>query len=211
MPTYNYDIAADTANGKANPDILAQQIVDAQAVQFPSGGTFEGVSTDGGTPEDGGVIDGGTLMISWQNALDPGDEANQNALVAAHSGLPFGEPVQRASSEPVSTTTNNAPQVKVSGTATRLPAGKYLVAAYCEIRMAAQVANSGVRARVTLDGNEVAEDNWDLDQWHAFSAQGIVAIKAGEEPMMEITYHRIGALNTVEIQRARISISQQSD
>jgi hypothetical protein len=207
MPSYTYDIATETNNGKVNPDILAQQILDSS---FPSGGTFEGVATEGGTIEDGGVINGGTLFISWQNALDAGDEAAQDALVAAHSGLPFGPIVQRISSEAISTTTLDTFQTKLSGSAQRLPAGKYLITAYCEIRLSALVANSGVRAAVMFNGIEVAEDNWGSDQWSAFSASGIVDIDAGGEPMAEILFRRIGAANTVGIRRARLTISQQS-
>ncbi len=207
--TYTFDVASQTAAGKVNPDILAQQILDAA---YASGGTFEGLSTEGGTtsPAEKGVIIGGTLYLQWQNALDAADDAAQTALVAAHQGQAFGPIVQRTASEPESTTTSTISVTKVSGTALPLPAGKYLVAAYCEIKLSAAVANSGVRARVELNGNEVAEDNWGIDQWHAFSAQGIVDVEAGETPMMAITYERIGVLNTVAIRRARIAISQQS-
>jgi hypothetical protein len=205
--TYNFDIATQTANGQVNPDIMAQQLLDAA---YASGGAFEGLSIDGGTDGGMGVTVGGTMTVQWENPLDPADEAAQTALVAAHQGDAFGANVQRASSEPESSTTDTAPQTKVSATADPLPAGKYLIAAYCEIKLSAAVANSGVRARVVLDGNEVGEDNWGEDQWHAFSGAGVVDVKAGETPMMSITYERIGVLNTVAIRRARISISQQS-
>lgn len=208
--SYIFDILTQTANGKVNPDVLAQQIADTA---LPTGGTFEGVSIEGGTPESNGVIDGGNLILTWQNALDPADVATQTALVLAHQGAPFGSTVQRASSEPVSSTTNDgtAPVSKISATAAPLPAGKYLVGAYCETRLAASLANSGVRAVVIFNGNQVAEDNWGEDQWHAFSGQTVVDVDAGDEPMLEIQFHRIGVLNTVEIRRARITISQQSD
>lgn len=207
--SYSYAISA-TINNAVNPDVLAQELED---LALASGGTFEGVSVDGGTSAPGGVLDApGTIIVQWQLALDAADEAAQDAAVAAHTGPAFGEPVQKASSEGVSSTTDATPQTKVSGTADPLPAGNYLVAAYCEIRTPTVVASSGVRARVVLNGNEVAETNEGLDdQWHAFSAQGVVAIEAGGTPMMAITYQRIGVLNTVEIRRARIAISQQKD
>lgn len=208
--TYPYDIAAVTPNQRINPDVLAQQLIDAA---YASGGTFEGLSVEGGVADPGGVINAAvvaaTAFATWQNALDAADEAAQDALVAAHQGDPFGPNVQRTSSEGVDSTGLNTPQTKVSATALPLPAGDYLVGAYCEIKLDAAVALSGVRAAVLLDANEVAVDNWDVDQWHAFSAQGIVTLKAGETPTMSITYHRIGAANNVDIRRARISISQQ--
>jgi len=205
---YVFDVATQTATGKVNADVMAQQLIDAA---YASGGPFEGLWVVGGTPEDGGVIAGGTMTVQWQNALNAADDAAQTALVLAHTAPTFGPIVQRASSEGVDSTTSTTPQAKVSGTVLPLPAGKYLVAAYCEMRMSAIVANSGVRARVILNGNDVAEDNWGEAQWHAFSAAGIVTIKAGETPMMLIDYQRIGVLNTAEIRRARISISQQYD
>lgn len=205
--TYPYDIAADTPNGKINPDIFHQELLNAA---LGSGGTLENVETDNGTDLGNGVVQGGALKVTWQNALNAADEAAQDAVVAATQGDAFGPSVQRKSSEGVSTTTLNAPQVKVSGTALPLPAGKYLIAAYCEIKMSAVVANSAVRARVMKDAVEIAEDNWGESQWHAFSGAGIVDIEAGETPMMAIEYERIGVLSTVEIRRARISMSQQS-
>jgi hypothetical protein len=217
--SYNFDLETDFPNQKVNPDILAQQLEDAG---LASGGTFEGVMIEGGVPVAGGVIDfnnpdpppatvAATVTVTWQNALDPADDAAQAALIATHQGDAFGPVVQRKSDEGVSSTASDTFQVKVSATALPLPAGKYLIAAYCEIRMAAAVANSGVRARVIKDAVEVAEDNWGEDQWHAFSGAGIVDVKAGETPMLAIEYRRIGAPNTVEIRRARMSISQQSD
>ena len=205
--SYSYDIAADTPNGKVNPDIFHQELLDAA---LGSGGTLENVETENGTDLGNGVVQGGTLKVTWQNALSVADEAAQDAVVAATQGDAFGPNVQRKSSEGVSTTTLNTPQVKVSGTALPLPAGKYLIAAFCEIKMSAVVANSGVRARVMKDAVEVAEDNWGESQWHAFSGAGIIDVKAGETPMMAIEYERIGVLSTVEIRRARVSISQQS-
>jgi hypothetical protein len=122
----------------------------------------------------------------------------------------FSANVARVSSEAVSTTTNTAPQTKVTGTAGPLPAGDYLITAYCELKVSAVVANSGVRGLVMLDGNEVGQSNEGLDdQWHPFSAGGQATFKAGESPTFAITYERIGALNTVEIRRARLSIQQQ--
>jgi hypothetical protein len=206
--SYPYAISV-TANNAVNPDILAQELLDAG---LASGGVFEGVSIDGGKIAPGGVIEApGTIIVQWQNALDPADEAAQDAAVAAHQGEAFGKPVQRKSSEPVSSTPLGTPQSKVSATADPLPAGDYLLSAYCEIRTPVVVANSGVRARVVLDGNEVAQTNAGLaDQWQSFSAEGIVTLKAGAKPMLQITYQRIGAPNDVEIQRARIAIAQQA-
>ena len=216
--SYNFDLQTDFPNQRVNPDVLARQLGDAG---LASGGAFEGVAVEGGVSVDGGVIDfnnpdpppatvAATVIVTWQNALDAADEAAQAALVAAHQGDAFGPVVQRKSDEGVSTTTSNTMQVKVSGTALPLPAGKYLIAAYCEIKMAAVVANSGVRARVVKDAVEIAEDNWGEAQWHAFSGAGIIDVDAGDTPTMAIEFERIGVLSTVEIRRARISISQQA-
>lgn len=217
MPQYVFDIAADTPNQRINPDVMAQQLTDAA---YASGGVFEGMFSEGGEAAAGGVIDAstvpGTFTVQWQNALDPGDEAAQAALVAAHQGDPFGDIVQRVGSESMSSTSSATPQVKVEGTAQPLPAGKYLIALYCEIRLSAAVANSGVEATLEWERggnppNQLAEDTWGEAQWHAFSGAGIVDINAGDTPTLRLLFRRIGVANTVEIRRARLSISQQSD
>lgn len=205
--SYPFNVAADTNNGKVNPDILMRQLKDAA---LASGGTLEDVATDGGTDDGSGLITGGAMTVVWQNALSAANEAAQLALVSAHVGVKFGKNVARVSDESVSTTTLTAPQTKVTGSAGPLPAGDYLVTAYCELKVSAVVANSGVRGRVTVDANEVAQSNEGLDdQWHPFSAGGQSTFKAGDSPTFAITYERIGALNTVEIRRARLSIQQQ--
>ena len=216
MADYIFDIAADTANQRVNPSIMAQQLEDAA---YPSGGAFQGVITMGGESQSSGVIDASSIpasmTVSWQNALDAADEAAQIALVAAHQGQAFGPIVQRDAAEAVQSTTLNALQVALAATAQPLPAGKYLLAVYCETRMSAVVANSGVEAQVDYDRGagfvNVAEDNWGEAQWHAFSAAGIVTLQSGDTPTLRVRYRRIGALNTAEIQRVRMSIAQQSD
>ena len=213
---YVFNVQTDTANQRFNPDVMAQQLLDAA---YPSGGAFQGLSSVGGEAQDGGVIDASTvpctMTTSWQNPLDPGDDAAQTALVAAHQGDPFGDTVQRDSAEPMQSTGSNVLQVALSKTAQPLPAGKYLLSAYCETRMSATVANSGVEVMVDYDKGagflNVAEDNWGEAQWHSFAAAGIVDIDAGDTPTLRVRYRRIGAANTAEIQRVRMSISQQSD
>lgn len=212
MTTYTYDVAADTSNGKVNPAILAQQIEDFVG-GFPSGGAFEGISTVDGTDEGNGLIAGGTLMITWAGTLDAADEANQDALVAAHVGIAFGPIVQRAQDNTEKTTSNGggAPVTQVELTTVAPPPGQYLVTLSCEIRLEAASAGTGVRGVGLYDGSEASQDNWDLEVWHTYSASAIKTIKAGEAPVVTLQFHRVGVAANVQCRRAHVSISQQSD
>ena len=210
--TYTYDVAVDTFNGMVNPAILAQQIKDF-AGGFPSGGAFEGVSTDGGTEVGSALIQGGTLMITWQNPLDPGDEANQDALVAAHVGIEFGKIVQRAQDNTENTTSNGggSPFTQVQLITKAPPPGQYLFTLSCEIRLQAASPGTGVRGPGLFNGSEASQDNWDLEVWHTYSASAIKAIKAGEAPVVELQFHRVGVVANVQCRRGRVSIAQQSE
>lgn len=207
--SYSYDIAADTPNGKINPDIFHQELLDAA---LGSGGTLENVETDNGTDLGNGVVQGGTLKITWQNALSGADEAAQDAVVAATQGVAFGPNVQRAQDNNVKSTSNGggSPELQVELIPQPLPAGQYLFTLYCEIRLQADVAGSGVRAEGLFNGSPAAQDNWDLSVWHAFSGSAIKSVKAGETPTIAIEFWRIGSANTVECRSGRLSISQQS-
>jgi hypothetical protein len=212
MPTYTYDVAADTSNGKVNPVILAQQIEDF-AGGFPSGGAFGGVSTEGGVAEAEALVAGGTLVITWGSALDASDEANQNALVAAHIGIAFGNIVQRAqdNTEKTTSTGGGAPVTQVELATVAPPPGQYLVALSCEIRLEGPSPGTGVRGVGLYNGSESSQDNWDLEVWHTYSASAIKTIKAGEAPVITLQFHRVGVVANVQCRRAHVSISQQSD
>ncbi len=202
--SYVYDIATETASGTLNSDVMAQTLLDAGPA---SGGTVEGLDVQGGTYDAGNVVTGGTLTVTWQNALSGADETAQDALVAAHTGPSFGAEVQETSDEAVSSTTLTTPQTKLTLASTPVSAGPYTVTAYCEIRLQSVVGGSGVRAAVTVQGGEEAEDNWDATTWHAFSAEAPKTFKAGDAPTLTITFERTGSFNTVEIRRARLEMA----
>lgn len=201
--TYVYSIAADTLNGKLNASTLAQAIIDGS---FPSGGAFEGAEAKGGSYASG-VITGGNLEITWQSTLDGTDESAQDALVAAHAGDPFGASWQSAEDDTVSSTGLDTPQTKLSLTPPDLSPGSWLVTTYCEIRLQSPSAGSGVLATATAAGSPVAEDNWDADVWHAFSAAVPLSVDAGATPAIDLTFQRTGNAATVEIRRARIELA----
>lgn len=201
-----FDVANDTANGRVNADILLQEILDSG---ITTGLPVENVGVDGGSVTGRGQVTGGTLTVTFTSAPDSGDQTTVTNTVAAHQGDAFGPSVLRLSDSAVSSTTQNTPQTKLSGTPPALQDGDYLLLWYAEIRVQSVVSNSGVRATVTVDGTEIGEDNWDLDQWHVFSGSISSQLVAGAKPAVVMSFERIGVSNTVEIRRARMVLTKE--
>lgn len=201
--TYSYDVATETQNGDVNPDVLAEQLLDAGLV---SGGNFEGIEVVGGDYATGNVITGGTLFVTWQSTLSGPDETAQDGVVAAHAGPSFSSDIQSVENNTVSSTGVDSPQIKLQLDAVELAAGEHSIRSYCEVRLQNAIVGSGVRAAIAVDGTEHAEDNWDAVEWHAFSAEIPLTFEAGATPSLTVTFERTGAANTVEIRRARLEI-----
>lgn len=196
--TYTYDVVV-TDNGMVNPAILAKEVED---LALASGGAFEGIEVLGGVMQSGSQIVGGTIEITWQNALDPGDESAQATAVADHLGTAFGSSTQMVESRGTDSTGLDTPQDKINVAAEPLPAGTYLVTSSCEIRMQSVVAGASVQADASFGGTTVGSDSWSDDTWHEFSASAQVVVDAGEVPAFLLTYQRVGNPATVEIRQA---------
>jgi len=199
--TYTYDIATDTLNGRVNLEILAREVLNAG---LASGGTFQGLRVLDGTPAGSGVINGGTLQVSWSSSLSVPDEMAQDALVATHAGDEFEEGPALAESLGVSTTTSSA--IKLSLSLGPIAEGMWRFEGSGEIRVQTVIAGSRAVARVLLDGALLIEQSTALDVFASFSVAIDIDMEAGAEPLLEIQFLRTGTSNTVEIRRARISI-----
>jgi hypothetical protein len=202
--SYVYDVATQTANGRVTPDVLFEELI---AAGLSSGGAFGGITVEGGSLTVGAVIVGGTLTITWSSALSASDEADQDAVVAAHQGPMLGPEIQQAADESISSTALTLPQQKVSLVATPLPAGDYLVLCYCEIRLQTPILGAFVVAALNIDAAEVATSAADSAQWRAFAATRTAAQLAGATPTIALTFRRNGDPATVEIRRARIGVA----
>jgi len=202
--TYTYDVGSATATGKINPGIFEQSIVDSSI--DVGANPIEAITTTGGGGPVAGVITGGTLHVTFQDALSTNDQTVLNGLVAAEQGVAFGPATVRIAAEGETSDNSDTPVTKLSATLGPMIPGTYLVTAYCEIKTAAVVAGSSVRASINFGGSEGAQDNWTLDEWHAFSATCVVSVDAGTQPVMELTFQRVGVDQQVQIRRARLTI-----
>ncbi len=205
MSAYAYGITADTANGRANIEVLVRAILDAG---LASGGNFEGAEIANGTLDDirAGVIDGGTLTVSWENVLSAPDETTQDALVAAHLGAGFAV-VDPISAESLSVSSTSATITKLTLTPTGpLAEGTYEISGSAEVRTQAVIAGSFACGHILLDSVELIQHNNPEDAFQAFGLTAMSVFEAGDVPVIEIQLEAVGSPNTVEIMNARLSL-----
>lgn len=209
---YSYDIFLDTANGRVNLEVLARAILNAG---LASGGDCEGVEVNGGTLDDtragvivGGGSAGGTITVTWENALSGADELAQDTLVSDEQGEGFAAIVPQ-SVESLSMGSTGSSMIKLALTpAGPLAEGTYQISAFAEIRTQAVIATSYARGSVLIDNAEITQSNNPDDAFTAFGIDMLHAFEAGETPVIEITLEAVGAPNTVEIRGARIAFSR---
>lgn len=207
MSDYVYDIAADTANGRVNIEVLIRAILNAG---LASGGNFEGAEIANGTLDDirAGVVGGGTLTVSWENVLSAPDETAQDALVAAHLGNGFAV-VDPISAESLAVSSTSTVITKLTLTPTGpLAEGTYEISGSAEVRTQAVIAGSFARGSVLLDAVELIQHNNPDVAFQAFGITMLSAFEAGEIPDIEIQLEAIGPPNTVEITNARLSLAR---
>jgi len=190
---------SDTATGLCNPPVLRQQILDDGTVT-----TNPSSVTQSGT----------TIRIEFPQLISPAEEAQLDALVAAHQGEAFSTLPQKAFSEvEVSDDTGNEIQ-KVAIDTGPLPSGTYLVGWYQELAVTTTTGSTGSRGRfnVTKNGGpkiERAQQNADTDQWTPMSGSLSLEVEDGETYNFQITFERIGTnLNAARAQRGRITLAR---
>jgi hypothetical protein len=101
--------------------------------------------------------------------------------------------------------TTTTPSDKIDKTARPVAAGDYLITFYCEHKTS-NAGSSGCEVTVLSDSTEKAQDNWDADQWHAFSGTRLETFSDGDTPQIQIQFRRIGAAATVSIRRAYVAL-----
>ena len=207
MSAYAYNITADTANGRVNVEVLIRAVLNAG---LASGGNFEGAEIAAGTLDDtrAGVIDGGTLTVSWENVLSAPDETAQDALVAAHQGDGFAV-IDPISDESLGVSSTSATITKLTLTPTGpLAEGTYEISGSAEVRTQAVIAGSFACGHILLNAVELIQHNNPDDAFQAFGITALSAFEAGEIPVIEIQLEAVGPPNTVEITKARLSLAR---
>jgi hypothetical protein len=209
---YDFDIATQTGNGKVNDGILGQQLVDAG---LSSGGTFEGLSVEGGKIDGRGLLSPpGTIKLAWQNALDAADLAAQAALVGAHNGVKYVREFARRGA--ISLQTEGAgvyTSVFAAGggplVLTPVEAGVWRVTFYCEVQLqsAPGSATDRVQVQITDGGSEIAQSNDSTEHWKpGVSGSRVFSKESGESFDVDMLFRRRGAGMTAEIRRCQIQI-----
>jgi hypothetical protein len=146
------------------------------------------------------------VTITFVDALSPTGKSALDAVVAAHTGVALVDTPQRVNSLAEQTNPNQAPDVALQLQLTAVKGGNWQLTWYCEISVAAVVSNSGVAARVMVDGVERAYSSSRDDQYQSFSGSGLLVYNDGETPDIQIEFARIGVANTARIRRLQIAL-----
>ena len=195
MKEYDY---TDTANDEVNVALLDRQVEDSTI--DTGANPIEAITSNDETDK---------FTVTFTDPLSGADELILDGLVAAHVGIPFIKTkVLRVESLPDSSDdsgnwiTKLSGQVPVGG----LPPGDYQITLACELHMDATIPLSGMEARLRIDGATLYTDSWGESQDHTFSVSGTTVFRAGDRPMVELEFRRIGAANPAHVSAARVSL-----
>lgn len=195
-----YSISEFTSSSSINLPVFKQELEDDSAVVEK--------------PYDV-TRDGDTVIVHWTSAtVSQATIDAVDAAVAAHVGGAYPTLPITAISEGESSMDSQTEATKLALNAPNLPAGNYYVSWYCEIKTAAEVANTAAQALlyVTKNGGaevERGEKAWQFSQYNQFSGSFPIVVKDGETYDFRLAYQRLGpSSNTISIQRARLAITK---
>ncbi len=148
------------------------------------------------------------VTITFVDALPPAEETALNAVVAAHSGLPLVDSAIRVQnlSEQTTADGNGTWTEALLLTPNPLQGGSWQVTWNAEIALDAILANSGVQARLLVDGIERSLTTSRDDQWVHFAGSALLSLNSGDAPPVKLEFQRAGVANTVKIRRCQIAL-----
>jgi hypothetical protein len=193
--TYQYSISTDFTSlppgGQPNLEALQAQIeadaaVDQALVQSS--------------------INGDIVDIVFVDALSAPGKTALDGVVAAHTGVALVDTPQRVNVLPQQTNPNAAPDDAAVLSLPSVKGGNWQLTWYCEIRVQSVVANSGIFARVLVDGTERGFSSSGADQYVAFSGSGLLSYSDGDTPNIQLQFERAGVANTAQIRRCQIAL-----
>lgn len=203
---YPYTMSTDTATGVVNPSLLEQEIKDSAMTQLAKD-DLSHTNTDEEDDE---------LVIVFLNAISEGvgsDKEKLDAVVLAHTGIATTVDTQRAQDfATVSTNATATFQDALTLVCDPLVAGKWAVAARCELRLQTQADFSlggpdrAADAQLLIDG--VNRVNW-MTPWQDFEnkqAADVLSFNEGDTPTLRIQFRRRGT-DTAEITRCIINLT----
>jgi len=156
------------------------------------------------------VIPTGTdVVLSFTGTLSADDETILDAVVSTHQGQSFSLTTQALGIEAsltsdVDTTVSGEWTNALELTTGPLPEGVYQILTSAEAQV---TAGAVVAVRVTLNGGEIMEDDWNQALWHAVSNGIRASALAGDEFTLRIDFRLIGT-GTATIRRRRVVLSK---
>lgn len=192
LTDYNYSLLNDFPNQAVDTSALDAEIRAESNITTD----LDGVAYDG---QD-------TVTCTFVDPLSAPEEAALDAVIGQHQGAPLVSTPQRVNSLPLQDNSDTAWQDAATLAPGSLQGGDWQVAWYSEIQMSSQGNNTGVQARLLVDGVERALTTNDLEFWQAFSGAGLLQFQDGDAPVITMQFRRIGQNNTAQIRRVQISL-----
>lgn len=192
LTTHEVYPLTDFPTGKVNPEILTAEVV-AAALSVPIANV---------------IASGSQVTFVFNGLLTAGDITLLNGVVAAHQGAAFGNTSVTAKEISETTNTTNTYADKLVLNAGPLPAGSYMAFWACEYNLAAVIANSVAMARYQFNGTTYVADTWASDGVHTFSGGFPFDATAGMTVAAAIQTRLTGPANTLQVRRARMSITR---
>jgi hypothetical protein len=153
-------------------------------------------------------LTGASVLLTFTGELSAGDITALNAVVAAHTGVPFGSTLVQSSDLTDTTTSSTSYVSKLVLNAGPLPAGTYLGSFACEHYLDTLVASTGSEAQLLYNTGVLYEDTWNQAYPHLFGSAIPFTVIDGAMVTLELKYKALGAV-TVHCRRARLGIVMQ--
>ena len=191
--SYNYSKQNDFPNQAVNVAALDAEIQADAAINVALVGTQ--VHLD-------------DVTITFVDALPPAEETALDAVVANHSGLPLVDSAERVQdlSEQTTTDGNGTWADSLSLSPNPMKGGDWQLTWNAEIELDSMIDNSGVQARILVDGVERSLTTSRDDQWVHFAGSALLNITAGDAPSVLLQFQRAGVANTAKIRRRQIAL-----
>ncbi len=188
---YVYSLQNDFPNQAVNAEALDAEIRADAAINVALEGTSVHLDEVG---------------IVFVDALPPAEKTALDNVVANHTGLPLVDVATRAQKVAEDTTPDATWKEGLTLSANPVRGGSWQVTWNAEIAVASMINNSGVQARMRINGTERAITTSRDDQWVHFAGAGLVSLNDGDAPTIELQFQRAGVANTAKIRRCQIGL-----
>lgn len=152
------------------------------------------------------------VVVEWENQPTTGDVDLVDAVVAAFpGGLTSSDPI-RVDSLAVETSSSPEPVTKIDHITPALDEGTYLVTWAASLQMQEVIADTRMRAELTLTRSDDFTihqvDAWDRAEPHAFNGATAFIVATGQRLSALLAFSRLGSSGVAEMSGARITIDK---